>query len=211
MGFLLPFPLELTPALVYRLTRNLRRYTRHMQSAHGHPSPNLYRWTQYSIGLLMLLIVLSFPLQLLLGILIPTAPLFFITAFLTLLLLLPLLLQSAATPPVVISDSGITLQPLLWKERFIAWEAIQAMKPYPLLPPHDSESMRKAMVGRKSYRAAEGMMLLVPGLPLPYRATSFFVGEKTPVVALTNRTHQHYDHLVKQIQRHLRNGDIDES
>jgi hypothetical protein len=176
-----------------------------MPSTHLHPNPSVNRWTQYSVAFAMTMIVVAAPLQVILALLIDGAPLFFITAVLTLLLLPPLLMQSAATPPVSISDSGITLRPVIWKAHFVSWEAVREIKPYPLLPPADTEAMRRVMVGKKKFRAAEGIMLVIPDLPLPYRATGFFAGEGiTPVVALTSRTHQNYDHLVRQIRRYCR-------
>lgn len=174
-----------------------------MQSTHLHPNPAIQRWTHYVIATAMLVIVAAVPMQVALALLIPGAPLFYVTAVLTLLLLLPLLMQSAAAPAVTISEEGITLQPILWKAQFVPWSAVHAIKPYPLLPPPDGETIRKVMVGRKSYRPAQGIMLVIPGLPLPYRATGFFTGEGfTSVVAFTNRTHQQYDQLVYNIRHY---------
>ncbi|HEX2619282.1 MAG TPA: hypothetical protein VHL11_04015 [Phototrophicaceae bacterium] len=165
-----------------------------------HPRPALYRRAQYLTAAVIGLTLLAVPLQLALGLLIRGAPLFFITAILTLLLVLPLLMQTTATPPVTVTNDGITLHPALWRERLITWDAIQSVKPYPLLPPADAEVMRKVMVGRKTYQPARGIMLVVPSLPWIYRAPGFFTGEGlTPVIALTNRTHTHYDDLVQEI------------
>lgn len=158
------------------------------------------------------LLVIAVPLQILLALLIRQAPLFYLTAAFSLLLIFPLMMQSAATPAMTISDEGILLQPVLWRERFVAWREIERVQPYPLLPPSDTESLRKALVGRKNYHPAEGVMLLIPSLPFPYRATGFFVGEGfRPVVAITNRTHQHYEQLIQQLQHYLATtGDDDE-
>ena len=80
-----------------------------------------------------------------------------------------------------------------------------AVKPYPLLPPADAEVTRKALAGRKKYRPAEGVMLVIPALPLPYRFGGFFPGEGfTPVIAVTTRTHTDYDDLVRQIRQHTK-------
>lgn len=171
-------------------------------SDHPHPNPARYRLMQSIGAALMLVIVLSVPLQI--GLAFVTGGLLFLlTAPLTLLMLLPLAMMTSATPPLTINESGLTLKPLLWPDRVIAWDEIRAVKPYPLLPPQDSEMIRRALVGRKKYQVAEGIMLVIPGLPLQYRAAGFFAGEGfTPVVAITNRTHTGYDRLVKQVRLH---------
>ena len=81
---------------------------------------------------------------------------------------------------------------------------MRAIKDYPLLPPKDAEVTRRAMVGKKRYRAAEGKMLIIPSLPLQYRFTGLFAGEGfTGVIALTNRSHTNYDALIKQVEKHV--------
>ena len=80
---------------------------------------------------------------------------------------------------------------------------MRAIKDYPLLPPKDVEAARRALVGRQRYRAAEGKMLIIPSLPLPYRFTGLFAGEGfIGVIALTNRTHTDYDTLIKQVKKY---------
>lgn len=152
---------------------------------------------------LMLALVLSVPPQLALAF-VTGGLLFMLTAPLALLLLLPLAMLTSATPPLSIDEAGLTIKPLLWRERFIAWDEIRAAKPYPLLPPQEGESVRRTMVGRKKYQTAEGIMLIVPGLPIQYRAAGFFAGEGLmPIIAITNRTHTGYDWLAKQINAHV--------
>lgn len=171
-------------------------------SDHAHPRPAQYRLSQFIGAALMLALVVSVPLQFALAF-VTGGLLFLLTAPLSLLLLLPLAMLTSATPPVSIDAAGLTLKPLLWPDRVIAWGEIRAVKPYPLLPPQESESVRRAMVGRKKYQTAEGVMLIVPGLPIQYRAAGFFAGEGlTPIIAVTNRTHTNYDRLVKQIRLH---------
>ena len=168
-----------------------------MKSAHPHPSPLLDRITQYSAAALVAVMLVATPLQILLS---PLGGLFFFTAIATLLLIPPVLLLTAATPAVTVSPEGIAIQPRLWKPQFIPWRDVLAFKDYPLLPPHDSEVGRKALLGRRRYRPAQGKMLVIPGLPFQYRVTGFFAGEGfTPVIALTNRTHADYDKLIKKV------------
>lgn len=174
-----------------------------MSTQYPHPQPVRYRQTQYLTAVLIGIIVIAAPLQLLLGVLIQGALLFFITAVLTFLLAMPLLMYTTATPPVTVDKHGITVQPALWREQNIPWADVQMVKPYPLMPAEDAEVVRKALVGRKTYRPAAGLMLIVPALPLVYRFTGWFAGEGfTPVIALTNRTHKNYEHLAKQVLAH---------
>jgi hypothetical protein len=117
------------------------------------------------------------------------------------------LLLTTATPRVTVSPEGITIQPLVWKEQFIRWNDVQAIKNYPLLPPSDSEIGRKAMTGRRGYRPAEGKMLVIPALPIQYRVTGYLAGEGfTGVIALSNRTHQEYDRLIKKVMIYYEEG-----
>lgn len=173
-----------------------------MQSEHNALNPTLTRYTHYLIAGMIVVLVVTAPLFLLIGLFNPTAFFFGLVSVPSLLIALPLLFLSAATPPVTVSEQGLTLRPILWKPHFIAWDDIQAVKPYPILPSPDAEVFRRALVGRKKYRPAEGIMLIVPKLPFPYRAVGFFAGEGgQPVVAFTNRTHTHYDALARHITR----------
>jgi hypothetical protein len=129
------------------------------------------------------------------------------TGIAMLLLTPPVLLLTTATPRVTVSSDGITIHPLVWKEQFVRWHDVQAVKDYPLLPPSDSEIGRKAMTGRRRYRPAEGKMLVIHGLPVQYRVTGYFAGEGfTGVIALTNRTHQEYDKLIKKVMIYYGEG-----
>jgi hypothetical protein len=117
------------------------------------------------------------------------------------------LLLTTATPRVTVSPNGLTIQPLVWREQFVSWDAVQALKDYPLLPPADSEIGRKALAGRQRYRPAQGKMLVIPMLPIQYRVTGYFAGEGfTGVIALTNRTHQEYDKLIKKVMIYYEEG-----
>jgi hypothetical protein len=176
------------------------------QSQHPSPQPGVYRLTQYLTAVAIIGVLLAAPLQILLAVAFGNAPLFYITGILSLLLLLPLLLYSAATPPVTLTSTGLVLHPGIWPEQRITWEQISALKPYPLLPPAETEPVRRAAVGRQKYQPAAGLMLVVPGLPLPFRAVGFFTGEGfKPVVAVTNRTHTNYDRLAQALLNKLSN------
>jgi len=155
--------------------------------------------TQYGAAALLALIALSVPLQIVLAF--AGAPVFALTGLFTLLLAPFVLLLTTATPAVTVAPEGIMVQPRLWRTHSIPWHQVAAIKPYPLLPPADAEISRRYLAGRSRYRPAEGIMLVIPGLPAQYRIAGLLAGEGfRPVIAITNRTHAHYDVLVKKIR-----------
>lgn len=180
------------------------------QSQHVPPQPGIYRLTQRLTAAVMLGVVLAAPLQIALAAALGNAPLFYLTGVLSLLLLLPLLLYSTATPPVTLTETGLVLHPAIWPSQTVSWHQVEAIRRYPLLPPPDTEAVRKAAVGRQKYRPADGLMLVIPSLSLPYRAVGFFTGEGLrPVVAFTNRTHSDYDRLARTLLEHLPNKGLE--
>jgi hypothetical protein len=170
-----------------------------MNTTHAHPQPLLDALTQYIAAALLALIVLSVPLQIVLAF--AGAPVFVLTALFTLAFAPFPLMLLAATPAVMVGPEGLTVQPRLGKAQSVAWLDVAAIKPYPLLPPPDAELSRKALAGRSKYRPAEGLMLLIPALPVQYRIAGVLAGEGfTPIIAVTTRTHDRYDMLVKKIR-----------
>ncbi len=168
----------------------------------SHPKPRLNRLTQYGAVVILIFILVSVPLQLVLAL--TGLWLFAWTAIFTLLLGPFILLLTVATPAVSLSAAGITIHPLIWPTKFVPWAAVQAVKPYPLLPQPDAEISRQYLSGRKNYRPATGIMLVLPDLPLPYRVTGLLAGEGfTPVIAITTRTHTDYDDLVVEIEHSI--------
>src|SRR5690606_35824128 len=104
------------------------------------------------------------------------------------------------TPPVTISDEGLKIQGFMGREQMIAWNDIQKVSEYPLLPQANQEILKQYLVGRKNYRPAEGIMLIIPRLHFLYRFAGFLAGENgTPIIAFTNRTHTDYDTLKRRI------------
>lgn len=171
-------------------------------STHPPLNPRAYAVAQYGASAAIAALVVSAPVQVWIALRVLGAGLFVVTALLSLLLTLPLILLLRATPPVVTDDTGITLSPRVGRTIKIAWGDVQEVKPYPLLPPADAEAVRRAAVGRKKYRAAEGIMLRSTALPWPYRVVGWFAGEGfRAVFAVTNRSHAEYDRLKKVIER----------
>lgn len=172
-----------------------------MKTMYTHPNPTLDRLTQYGATALATLMLLAALAQLGLAFSIYPPGIFVLTAVITMLLIPFVLMLTAATPAVTLAREGLAIEPLIWKKRVVSWSAVKAIKPYPLLPQADAESGRKAAQGRKRYRPAEGIMLVIPGLPPQYRIAGWLAGEGwTPIIAVTTRTHQDYDQLVSSIR-----------
>ncbi len=172
-----------------------------MTTTHTHPRPFIDRLVQYGALAFLVLTAALFIWQIVLALSGLPAALLLLTILTMALLIVPALWLTAATPAVELRGEGLTLHPRIWRKREIAWGDIRAVKPYPLLPEAQGERTRKALVGRRKYVPAKGVMLIVPSLPWVYRCTGFFAGEGfTPVMALTNRTHTDYDRLIKGVR-----------
>lgn len=170
---------------------------------YDHPNPRLYRLQ--SLILLGLLVVMPISAALLLTLALALgAPLLALAALCVVLLIAPVVLGLLATPPLSLDEQGVTIYAPLVGERFLAWEQIEALKPYPLLPSRDEEVERRLAQGRKRYQAAEGLMLVSAALPWPYRVVGYFVGEwPRGAVACTNRAHADYAALAKRLRQRL--------
>lgn len=169
---------------------------------HSHPKPGLNRVVQYgALGVTLVMIAAALS-QVMLAMFTPGGGLI-LSAILTLLLAAPVLMLTAYAPAVGVDERGITLFPIIWKTRFVPWNMVKAVKVYPLLPTEDAEVTRRITVGRKKYRPAAGIMLVIPVLPPQYRIAGFFAGERAaPVIALTNRAHADYDTLLRAVLTH---------
>jgi hypothetical protein len=168
---------------------------------HTHPKPTTDRLTQYGGAALVVVMIAGAVGQFALALV--GLPLLLLGGIVTLVLIAPVMMLTTATPAVSVSADGLTLMPRVWPQRVVAWGEIREVRDYPLLPPENIEPGRKLMVGRRRYRPAEGIMLVIPSLPLYYRFTGLFTGAGfTGVIGLTNRTHTDYDALVRQVQKY---------
>jgi len=174
-----------------------------VESVHDAKNPRAARLSAWTAAAFVVLLALSLPLWVLMSLSAPRALLLLLMLVPTVLFLPAVVYLSVATPPVTLTDAGVRLRPIvLWRETFITWDAIEAVKPYPLLPSPETEVVRKALVGRRKYAPAQGIMLISHALPLPYRVVGFFAGQGSKgVVAFTNRTHADYDALVKFVAK----------
>jgi hypothetical protein len=166
-----------------------------------HPSPRFDAAVQVlcliSAAALAFFMVVQIPLILFAGFPVLIAALIIITCA----GLLPFfLLPTISAPEVSISGDGIDVRPRFWRGQSILWSDVRAVKKYPLTPSEGSEVTRKLLVGRRKYRPMEGIMLVIPSLPLLYKMHGLLAGEHyTGLIALTNRTHADYEQLVARI------------
>lgn len=111
-----------------------------------------------------------------------------------------MLLPTISSPAVTISREGVEIHPRLWRDQFVPWSEITAVKRYPLMPSKGSEKTRELMVGRRKYTVMDGVMLIMPSLPFVFRFHGLLVSEGfNGVIALTNRTHANYARLITLI------------
>ncbi len=173
--------------------------TPHIESSeHGHPRPARERLTQCGALVLLIAMLLASLAQFALGLF--GLPLVFIMGLFTLLLAAPVVMLTTITPAVTVTPQGLLIRPVLWPGRSVAWDQIRAVKPNPLLPPAGAEIGRRALAGRAHYRPAEGLLLVIPSLPVYYRIAGLFAGEGfTGVIGLTNRAHSDYGRLARAV------------
>ena len=173
-------------------------------TTYSHPSPLKYRIQQYAGVAVIITVLLAIPVKLFLATQFP-AMLFLLAIPVLLLMIVAVILIMSATPPITLDETGITVQPLIWPSHRIEWDDVVAFKDYPLLPHPQGESDRRLITGKKNYRAPKGKMLVLRQAPFYYRVVGAFAGEGgRPVLAVTNRTHTHYDKLIKQLEKRVK-------
>ncbi|GAB5491134.1 MAG: hypothetical protein Phog2KO_13490 [Phototrophicaceae bacterium] len=169
------------------------------QTTHTHPNSTIYKLQQGILSILIALAGFGAVMFVVIAVVLP-APLFIVMGILVLLLSVPLFMGLLNTPPVIISDEGLLIQGFMGRETQIAWHEIEGVSDYPLLPQANQEILKQYLVGRKKYRAAEGIMLIIPSLPVLYRFAGFLAGEGgQPIIAFTNRKHTDYAILKQRI------------
>lgn len=169
------------------------------QTSHTHPNVSLYKMQQIGLTILLITAVFAAFMLIVMAIML-SAPLFVIMSIILLMLSSPLLMALVNTPPVTVSDEGILLERFIGGKHLIVWDDIERIEPYPLLPQANQEILKQYLIGRNKYRAAEGIMLIVPSLSLPYRIAGLLAETgKMPIIALTNRTHSDYETLKHRI------------
>ena len=170
-------------------------------TVYTHPHPQWNRIKQ--IGYLLLLggILIAVLACLYLGLALSSLW-FWVIAVLFGLMATPPLMGLYTSPTITLTPDGMELTPRFGYRHVLGWDDVEAIKPFPLLPRPEQEIVYRLVLGKKRYEPAEGMMLVSTQLPWVYRVAGFFAGERGKgVIALTNRSHQRYQTLVKQIEK----------
>lgn len=168
----------------------------------AHPNPRTQALQERGGAALALVMLLASFIALLLALSNPRLILMAGVSLTLLALAAPVLMLTAASPTLEVTEDALILHPLVWRRRTLPWSAIRALKPHPLLPLPDSETARRRLVGQRRYQPARGMLIVIPLLPLPYRILGLFSGEGfTGAIAVTNRAHRDYDAAISAIER----------
>lgn len=115
-------------------------------------------------------------------------------------LAMPLVMRLSVTPPVTVDGDGFTITPRFGKVQRLAWDDVEKVAPFPLLPSEEAEVVRRATIGKNNYAVAKGLMLIIPILPVRYRVAGWFAGEGgKPIIAITNRSHANYAQLEQTV------------
>jgi hypothetical protein len=169
---------------------------------HGPAQPWRYRAAQWS-GAALLALMPALGLALAAIGLATGGLLFVVMGALIVALVAPVLHLVSATPPVTVDAAGLTLHPLLWRARRLAWAEVTHLTDYPLLPGEAGEVFRQRWLGPARYTPASGLLLVIPTLPAQYRVTGWMAGVGGPAIAVTNRTHADYAALAGALLEHL--------
>lgn len=117
------------------------------------------------------------------------------------LLIAPVIMLSAASPALEITDAALIVRSRVWGRHALPWASIRDIRDNPLLPPEEGEKVRRAVVGRANYAPERGKLIVAPALPLPFRFLGRFAGVGfTGAVALSSRAHTPYDAAVAAIE-----------
>ena len=116
-------------------------------------------------------------------------------------LIAPVIMLSAASPAVEITDDALIVRSRVWGHHAVPWAAIRDIIEHPLLPPEDGERLRRTAVGRAKYTPERGKLIVAPPLPLPFRFLGKFAGVGfTGAIAVTSRAHRDYDRAISEIE-----------
>lgn len=175
-----------------------------MTATYTHPKPSLNRLSQWAGLILLILLLLGTIGQVITALVEPRAFLLFFGALLTLALTLPVIMLLRLHPAITLDEAGLTVHPTLGTPQHVRWDQVRAVKLFPLLPNRDTEVGRQILRGRKRYRAARGLLLVLPTLSWSYRVSGWFCGEGwTSCIGVTSRAHRDYDQLEREILRHI--------
>ena len=166
-----------------------------------HPKPRLDALRQYGGAALALVMALAGLGAILLGLSNGRLLLLIPAGVMCWLLIAPVIMLSAASPAVEITDAALIVRSKVWGRHAVPWSAIRAIMDDPLLPPEEGEKVRRAAVGRANYAPERGKLIVAPTLPLPFRFLGRFAGVGfTGAIAVTSRAHRDYDTAIAEIE-----------
>ena len=118
-------------------------------------------------------------------------------------LAIPLVIGSVLTPPLVVTETGLVIRPMIGGPHAAPWESIRALRPYTLQPV--DEPVAQILVGRANMPSREGRWILFSGgLPVTFRLAAWLTGlGGGPVIAISDATHANYAELLAAMESHL--------
>jgi len=167
----------------------------------SHPNPRTDALRQYGGAALALIMAVAGLAALILGLTDGRFLLMIGVGIACWLLIAPVIMLSAASPAVEITDDALIVHSRVWGRHAVPWAAIRDITEHPLLPPEDGERLRRRMVGRAKYAPERGKLIVAPPLPLPFRFLGKFAGVGfTGAIAVTSRAHRDYDRVIVEIE-----------
>jgi hypothetical protein len=174
----------------------------HILSVHDHPQKWRRRLSELLTIVALSAVAIISLTQLLLAI--TVSPLFVGTAVFTVILALPLLLQSVLHPEITVVEAGLYLRPLLWRQDYITWDRISGLSEHPLL--YQDPVMERKLHG-KNVKLRQGHLVVLDrdasALWL-YRILGGIAGLRwRPAFAISSSTHRDYERLVELITERI--------
>lgn len=167
----------------------------------SHPNPRTDALRQYGGAALALIMALAGLAAILLGLSDGRLLLMIAVGVACWLLIAPVIMLSAASPALEITDAALVVRSKVWGRHAVPWASIRAVTENPLLPPEDGERVRRSLVGRGRYQPERGKLIVMPTLPLPFRFLGKFAGIGfTGAIAVTSRAHRDYDRAIAEIE-----------
>jgi hypothetical protein len=166
------------------------------------PHPRIRQSVAWLLALGLMAAALAILIQLLL---IPFAgPLLCVSALLTAVLAIPLLLQTALHPEISIASDGLILHPMLWPPQFVAWTALTQIVAHPLV--YNDPAMGRVLYGRHYHPREGAVVVLNPAANVwpVYRLVGQLAGAgNVPAFAISSTTHTGYESLIGLLREHL--------
>lgn len=171
-----------------------------------HPIPAFRRASARLIALGLFLIAAALIGQLWLAITFNTiAVLVCFSGLITLILAIPLLLQTVLHPEITLTDDSLILRPMLWRTERVPLTALTKMTRHPLLPDAAAySSFDRLMLGKHRQPQQGAAIILADGTtlhPLYRLLVGRLVGVRGPAFAISTATHRDYPDLHTELAR----------